>query len=50
MCAMDSDAAQHHRITLLRNDPKTLSERAENAPLPTHSDDLKGEVHGPVFI
>ena len=49
MHTMDSDAAQHHRITILRSDPKPLSGRAENAPLATHSDDLKGGVHELVF-
>ena len=27
-----------------------MPERAENAPLATHSDDLKGGVHDPVFL
>ena len=49
-CTMDSDAAQHHRITILRSDPKPLSERAENAPFATHSCDLKGGVHDLVFL
>ena len=47
---MGSDASQDHRISILGKGPKSLSERAENAPLATHSDDLKGGVHDPVFL
>ena len=44
-----SDALQDH-ISILEHGAKPLSERAENAPLATHSDDLKGGVHDPVFF
>ena len=47
---MGSDASQDHRISSLRDGPKPLSELAGNVPFATHSDDLNGEVHDPVFI
>ena len=43
MHTMDSDAAQHHRITILRSDPKPLSEPAEHAPF--HSPKSCVEAH-----
>ena len=47
---MGSNASQDHRISILGKGPKPLSERAENAPLAIHSDDLEGGVHNPGFL